>query len=125
MLHITNAELEIMRIIWDGGERRWTTKELQEHLPEKKITTIITLVGRLIDKGVLDSAKIGRSHAYEYWAKISEEDYQKIQTQQFIHSIHKGSALSLISTLFKDEQLTQDDINELREFINKKANGHD
>lgn len=121
MVHITNAEMEIMRIVWDS-EGRVTTKEIQEKLPDKKTTTILTLAGRLIDKGILCSIKQGRSHAQEYWAGISEEAYQESQTRDFIRSIHKGSAKSLLNTLFKDEQLTKDDIEELKEFINKKAN---
>lgn len=124
MIHITKAEMEIMRVIWDS-EQSVTTKDIQEKLPDKKITTIVTLAGRLIEKGVLNSTKIGRSHAHQYWAAISEEEYQKNQTMHFLRSIHKGSAKSLISSLFKDEELTKQDIEELREFINKKANDHD
>ncbi|HWQ75814.1 MAG TPA: BlaI/MecI/CopY family transcriptional regulator [Syntrophomonas sp.] len=124
MVNITNAEMEIMRIIWDSGERV-TTKDIMEKLPGKKTTTILTLASRLIDKGVLKSVKLGRSHAHEYWAAISEEDYQKMQTRNFIRSIHNGSAKSLISTLFQDEDLTQEDIEELRDFIEKQVKSHD
>lgn len=124
MVHITAAEMEIMRVVWDSGQKM-TTKDIVEKLPHKKVTTIVTLAGRLIDKGALNSVKLGRSHAHEYWAAISEEEYKQMQTKQFVRSIHKGSAMSLISTLFKDEQLTKNDIEELRRFINKKANEHD
>jgi predicted transcriptional regulator len=124
MINITNAEMEIMRIVWDSGERV-TTKDIMEKLPGKKATTILTLAGRLIDKGVLKSVKLGRSHAHEYWEGISEKDYQKMQTRNFIRSIHKGSAKSLISALFQDEDLTQEDIEELRDFIEKQVKFHD
>jgi BlaI family penicillinase repressor len=123
-MQITKAEMEIMQVIWESGERM-TTKEIAEKLPDKKITTLITLAGRLIDKGALHSIKLGRSHAYEYWAAISESEYQKLQTQSFVRSIHNGSAKSLISALFKDENLTKKDIDELREFINREADSHD
>lgn len=124
MINITAAEMEIMRVVWGSGQRM-TTKDIMEKLPHKKVTTIVTLAGRLIDKGALDSVKLGRSHAHEYWAAISEVEYQKMQTMQFVRSIHKGSAMSLINTLFKDEQLTKEDIEDLRQFINKKANEND
>ncbi|MCR8657517.1 BlaI/MecI/CopY family transcriptional regulator [Paenibacillus endoradicis] len=123
-MQITNAEMEIMQIIWKS-ERRMTTKEIMELLPDKKTTTILTLAGRLLDKGALQSVKLGRSHAHEYWAAISKEEYQKMQTQSFVRSIHNGSAKSLISALFKDENLTKKDIEELREFINNEADDHD
>lgn len=124
MINITAAEMEIMRVVWDSG-KKMTTKDIMEKLPHKKGTTIVTLAGRLIDKGALESVKLGRSHAHEYWAGISEDEYQKMQTMQFVHSIHKGSKLSLINTLFKDEQLSKEDIEELRQFINKKAQEDD
>ncbi|MCL6459441.1 MAG: BlaI/MecI/CopY family transcriptional regulator [Gorillibacterium sp.] len=124
MLNITNAEMEIMRVIWDSMSKV-TTKDIMGKLPDKKTTTILTLTSRLIDKGVLQSIKLGRSHAHEYWATVSEEEYQNIQTQNFIRSIHKGSAKSLISTLFRDETLTKNDIEELKEFIKKQASDND
>ena len=58
-MKISETEMEIMRIIWDKNDKV-TTSELAEKLPEKKLTTISTLAGRLIDKGCLKSEKIGR-----------------------------------------------------------------
>jgi BlaI family penicillinase repressor len=60
-----------------------------------------------------------------YWAGISEEEYQKMQTRNFIRSIHNGSAKSLISALFQDENLTPEDIAELRAFIEKQVKRDD
>jgi len=115
-MKISDAEMEIMRIIWDK-KGKVTTGELAEKLPDKKLTTISTLAGRLIDKGCLRSEKIGRSHAHEYEAIITEEEYQAMQTREFVRSIHRGSAKSLISALFRNEDFTKDDIEELKRFI--------
>ncbi len=117
-MHISDAEMEIMRIIWEL-DREVTTKELTELLPEKKLTTISTLAGRLISKGALTSEKIGRSHAHKYRALITEDEYKAMETRSFLRSIHRGSVKSLISALFRDEDLTKEDIDELRSFINK------
>ena len=113
-----------MRVVWDS-DKRVTTRDIMSKLPGKKATTILTLAGRLIDKGVLQSVKLGRSHAQEYWALISEAEYQTMQTQDFIRSVHNGSAKSLISALFLDEDLTKEEIEELRTFLAKQVNGHD
>ena len=74
-MKISATEMEIMRIIWDKNDKV-TTSELAEKMPDKKLTTISTLAGRLIDKGCLKSEKIGRSHVHEYEAIISEQEYQ-------------------------------------------------
>lgn len=124
MVNITDAEMEIMRIVWESGERV-TTKDIMEKLPGKKVTTILTLANRLIHKGALNAVKIGRSHAHVYWAGISEEEYQKMQTRNFIRSIYNGSTKNLISALFQDENLTKEDIEELRAFIEKQVKRDD
>lgn len=113
-----------METVWESG-KPMTTKEIMEKLPDKKTTTILTLAGRLIDKGALHSVKPGRSHAYEYSAAVSKEEYRKLQTRSFVSTIHNGSAKSLISSLFRDENLSKQDIDELRAFINSEAESHD
>ena len=118
-MNISKSEMEIMRIIWDKGDKV-TTKELTELLPDKKLTTISTLAGRLIDKGALKSEKIGRSHAHEYEAVITEDEYRSMQTKDFVKSIYRGSAKGLISTLFRDENFTKEDIAELKRFIDER-----
>ena len=119
-MKISETEIEIMRIIWDKNDKV-TTSELAEKMPDKKLTTISTLAGRLIDKGCLKSEKIGRSHVHEYEAIISEQEYQAMQTKEFVRSIHRGSAKSLISALFRDEDFTKEDIEELKRFIEEKG----
>ena len=119
-MKISETEMEIMRIIWDKNDKV-TTSELAEKMPDKKLTTISTLAGRLIDKGCLKSEKIGRSHVHEYEAIISEQEYQAMQTKEFVKSIHRGSAKSLISALFRDEDFTKEDIDELKRFIEENG----
>lgn len=118
-MKISETEMEIMRIIWDKNGKV-TTSELAEKMPDKKLTTISTLAGRLIDKGCLKSEKIGRSHVHEYEAIISEREYQTMQTKEFVKSIYRGSAKGLISALFRDEAFTKADIDELKRFIEEQ-----
>ncbi len=123
-INISASELEIMQVIWDLG-RKVTTGELCQRLPQKKLTTISTLAGRLIDKGVLRSEKVGRSHAHEYEALISEEEYQRMQTQAFIRTVYKGSASGMISALVKADGLTRQDIDQLKKILDEMGNKDD
>ena len=118
-MKISETEMEIMKIIWDKNGKV-TTSELAEKMPDKKLTTISTLAGRLIDKGCLKSEKIGRSHVHEYEAIVSEQEYQAMQTKEFVKSIYRGSAKNLISALFRDEAFTKADIDELKRFIEEQ-----
>lgn len=81
-LNITAAEMEIMQVIWNT-EGTVTSNEIMAALPDKKLTTIVTLAGRLIEKGVLASEKTGRSHAHQYSALISEKEYKKFRPKPF------------------------------------------
>ncbi len=119
-IHITGGELEIMQVVWEAG-RPVTSHEIMQKLPDKKLTTIVTLAGRLIDKGALTSQKQGRSHAHQYCANLSEEEYRKMQTQEFVSTVHKGSAKSLLSALFDGDGLTPEDVAELKAMLEKKG----
>lgn len=116
--HITDAEMKIMKVIW-GSKSPLTSKIIMEKVSqtEWKLTTVVTFLGKLIDKGFVLSEKVGRQHAYLYSSLVSEEDYKLMQTQNFVSNIHKGSYKSLINTLVKDDKLTSDDLEELHQFI--------
>jgi predicted transcriptional regulator len=71
-------EIEIMRIMWQGGER--TVKELHGMLAplrDRAYTTIMTTTARLAEKGMLRRAdrRQGVGGAYIYSAAISEQDF--------------------------------------------------
>lgn len=116
--HITEAEMEIMQILWNA-DGSVTSKEIAAKLPDKKLTTIITLAGRLIDKGLVKSEKVGRSHSHQYVPVISEEAYKKAQTRDFVETVHKGSAKSLLSALFENRGLTGEDVAMLQDLIER------
>lgn len=117
---ITESEMAIMQIIWNTVGPL-TSNEILNRLPEKKwkITTLITLAGKLIDKGFVKSVKVGRSHAHHYSALITEQEYKQIETLRFIQDIHKGSTKSLFNALFDVQNLTLEEVNELKEAIKK------
>ena len=72
-LHITDAEWEVMRVVWANG--RVTSKEVISILKEKmdwKQATIKTLLGRLVEKGVINTEKEGRK--FIYTANIEEKE---------------------------------------------------
>ncbi len=72
MYHITDYELELMKIIWtNNGTALYA--EIIQGLNAKgndwTKNTIITLLSRLIEKGLLKTNKIGRRNEYSYCAR--------------------------------------------------------
>ena len=114
---VSDSELELMRIIWDNGGSALYVQIMEElvrtgHSWQKN--TVITLLSRLVEKGLLRTNKIGRRN--EYTAIVSEEDYQAAQTRTFLNKLYEGSAKGLVATLIQKEMLSAEDYEELRRF---------
>ncbi|MCI8649668.1 MAG: BlaI/MecI/CopY family transcriptional regulator [Anaerotruncus sp.] len=114
---VSDSELELMKIVWaNGGQALYA--QIMEALVQTGRTwqknTIITLLSRLVEKGLLKTNKIGRRN--EYTALVSEADYQAAQTQTFLNKLYEGSAKGLVSTLIQRELLSAEDYEELKRF---------
>ena len=117
-MQISDAELEIMKIVWANGEEATLFAQLLEELTAKGKTwqknTLITLLGRLVNKGFLKAKKTGRRN--EYTALVSESEYQTAQTRRFLDRVYEGNVQGLVSTLIQRDMLSQEDYDALRRF---------
>lgn len=115
MQQITEYELELMKIVWaNDGKALYAdiVKALEDKGTPWTKNTIITLSSRLIGKGFLKTAKIGRRN--EYIAIIPEAAYQTAQAERFLEKIYEGNVKGLVSTLIEKDLLSPNDIDELR-----------
>jgi predicted transcriptional regulator len=114
---ITEAEMEIMKIIWEEN-KEITTAEILEKLPKEnswKTTTVMTLVTRLIEKNILNVNKVGKLNHYS--AKVTEEEYKAVQTDVFLDDMHNGSIKNFIATLYNSRKISKKDIADLKNWI--------
>jgi len=121
---VSDSELELMKIVWaKGGSALYA--QIMEELTRTGRTwqknTIITLLSRLVEKGLLKTNKIGRRN--EYTAIVSESDYQTAQTQTLLDKLYAGNAKGLVATLIQCEMLSATDYEELRRFWEKERDG--
>jgi len=110
---MSEAEKQITEIIWQA-ERPVTTAEILQRLPEGntwKQNTVITFLARLMEKGIIKATRVGKANHYE--PCLTEQEYRNFETRQFIHEVHKGSVLGLISALCDSGDLTKEDIEKL------------
>ena len=113
---ISDSELEVMRVLWDAG-RPLSITEIRETLQSRmgwESTTIKTLVQRLCNKQALAQEK---RNVFYYRPLISQEEYQAWATNDLIHRLYRGSARNLVAALVHSDQLSNDDIQELRDFF--------
>lgn len=122
---ISEAEWEVMRVIWTLGEAR--TSQVIEELREKmnwSDSTIKTLMRRLVQKNLLEIHKEG--HRYIYIPTKSQRQMMfEVTTEMMKHmcDMHKGEVLI---QLVKDAPLSKSDIATLeKELKSKEKNAPD
>ncbi len=120
MKRLPNSELEIMMIIWEL-DRPVTRFEIEERLSEERKlspTTILSFLSRLQEKGFLKVQKTGKNNVYT--ALVSKESYMKIESKNILKRLYKNSARNFLAALYDGENLSEEDIRELEEFISRK-----
>ena len=77
---LSDAELEIMKIVWGNPEEVTLFPYIMDGLAARgkpcQKNTLIVLLSRLMNKGFLSAKKIGRRN--EYTTLVSETEYQTI-----------------------------------------------
>lgn len=118
-INIGDAELEIMKVLWNADEPV-NTQYINEAVEKRgwKRTTISTFLTRLVQKEAVLSEKRGKS--FYYSPLISQKEYRKSQTQNLIANLYNGSVKDFALSLFEEEKLSNEDINELRAIFDKE-----
>lgn len=115
MQQASDYELELMKIIWANNNTAMYTNIVQG-LEGKGLSwtknTIITLLSRLIDKGMLTISKKGRKNIYN--AIVAQNDYQADQTERFISKIFEGNTKGLVAALIDKDMISSADYDELK-----------
>ena len=117
--HITDAEWEVMRIVW--ANTHVTSKEVISILNEKmnwKQATTKTLLGRLAEKGLLNTELEGRK--FIYTANIEEKDAVRSYTNEIFDRICRKNVGNVIESIIEDHTLSFDDIQRLEEILEMK-----
>jgi len=118
--HIGEAELAVMQVLWQADAPQ-TTADINRAVEARgwKRTTISTFLTRLAEKGAVTCEKRGAQ--YYYTPVLTAEEYRRAQTGALVHSLFHGSVTALAATLFEDTTLSEKDIRELREILERSA----
>ena len=114
---VSDSELTLMKILWSaGGSAKYAAimEELAKSGNTWQKNTVITLLSRLADKGMLKTSKAGRRN--EYIALVTEADYQSAQARTLVSKLYSGSAKGLVATLIPGEMLSEEEYRELKRF---------
>lgn len=111
MIKISDAELEIMKIIWENNEI--TAVEIINNLNSSNWSdnTIKTLINRLKKKGAITSMSKDNKTVYKYL--ISEEKYRNFATKDFIEKVYSNSIENFIRDCVSKKMIKTKDIRKL------------
>src|SRR6056297_3652781 len=112
------SEMEILHHVWALGEA--TVAQVRERiLKERKVayTTVMTIMKNLNDKGYLKYRKDGNTYVYS--ARKDPQDVQSNLVSGLIDKVFKGSASALVQTLVKGENISEEELKELKNMIDE------
>ncbi len=98
ILELAPLELECMNTLWPLGEA--SVREIQTGLAPtlpRAYTTIMTIMDRLAQKGIVERRKAGR--AYVYRPSLSADQARAHAVAQIVHGFFEGSADALAAHL--------------------------
>ena len=117
---LPDAEFEIMQIIWSQPVPI-TSVQVDNLLREMKtwhISTVKTLLRRLVARGFLSAEKHGKELLYT--PLISQEEYIKAETEVFMEKFHKKSLRGLMRAMYADKKPSDEDIAEIEEWFKEE-----
>jgi predicted transcriptional regulator len=116
---LTDAELRIMEILWARGPA--TVAEVAESLKGKDgtaYTTILTLMRILREKGYLKCNKQGRAHVFA--PRVDRDAAARKDVRNLLSRFFGGSAEELVLAFLRDEEISEEELDELKKRINEE-----
>ena len=114
----TNAELEILQVIWLHGPV--SVRFVNDELNRKKqvgYTTTLKLMQIMTEKGLLKRSEKGRKHIYN--VVLKEKEAKSLLLDKFVKTAFGGSAMDLVMQALGNHQTTPDELEELKALIDK------
>lgn len=114
----TEAELEILQIIWGLGPS--TVKSVNQIIRKTKevgYTTTLKLMQIMFDKGLVNRIRDGKTHIYE--SAISQEKTQRQLLDKFVEAAYQGSAMNLVMQLLGNRKSSKKELDQIREYLDK------
>ena len=118
-MQISDAEWQVMKIIWMQGEQTSTDliKVLEKRFSWSK-STIQTLLARLVEKECLTREKQGKSFIYS--ALLTQEDSKKLLVQDIKDKLCSRRIKNLLADLIVECDFTLTDLADLEAVISEK-----
>jgi len=118
---LPDSEFDIMKVVWANEPPITANIIMAQHGNKEgwKVQTAISLLLRLVERGFLRTEK--KSKERTYFPLVNQEDYLRFETGNFIKQYHNNSFLNLVTAMYEEEALTDEDIKGLRKLLEKRG----
>lgn len=114
-MNISKTEYEIMQLIWQN--EGWVSGQEVCRLTQGrgwKAPTVLSFLGRLCEKGLLETKKEGKLRFYR--PLLSQQEYARGEAQELVDTLYGGQPGLLIASLAQNG-LTEADRAQLKELL--------
>jgi predicted transcriptional regulator len=118
VLKPTEAELEILQLLWEKGPSlvRTINDELNKNR-EVGYTTTLKMMQIMAEKGLLTRSKEGRGHVYS--PAIQQDDTRQQFLDRLLHGVFSGSASNLVMQILGNHKTSEEELKEIKDYITK------
>lgn len=117
MKKLSDSEFEIMKVLWSRGVPM-TSNEILDRLKDRfdwKLAGLMTFLARMVDKGYVYCDRSTRTNYYS--TVISQDQYRVQESESFLEKLYDNSATKMIAQLCKGKKISQEEIAELRNYL--------
>ena len=115
----TDAELEVLQILWEENEAR--VKDVHEQMDRTRkvgYTTVLKTMQIMFEKGLLDRRQEGKGHVY--YALVEKNEVQQNLLDKVLEKAYKGSTYSLVMSALGNHEISRGELEKIKELIKKQ-----
>lgn len=120
MKEITEAQEEILRVLWDI--REGVVTDVVDKLPDPKpaYNTVATVIKVLEKKGYVSHKVYGKT--FVYFPVVTKEEYARYTFNKSYLQLFNGSLNQVVSFFVKEDKVSLKELEELKNYIEAEIN---
>ena len=114
----SDAELKLLRELWEHGEQ--SVSDLHERVqPSWPVgyTTVLKLLQRMTEKGLVRRRPAGRAHLYR--SSVAREPTERRVARSFLQRTFEGSIGQLVQSALPGGRARREEIEEIRRLLDR------
>ena len=116
--NLPDAELDVLACLWDRGQA--TAAEIRQRLaPYRPMAhgAVLTLLGRLAEKGLVTREKSGQGKSYAFLAVHNPAASRRRILKRLIQRVFDGNPRALLASLLETYSPHEEELKEIRRLL--------